>query len=124
MACDDNVNVRMSDSDIRLIIPTQLLKITKHHQIMCGCNICIQGGTYQDFLNRCSKQRLRYINHHSNSFTGEPAENINSETIFSRYSDVLLTDGYSIHSHVKDAAFASIFDFPEKYIKFPKWSCV
>ena len=43
--------VYISDYDLQLIFPTQLRNITQRHQIMCGCKICIQAGTYQESLN-------------------------------------------------------------------------
>ena len=49
---------------------------------------------------------------------------LNAENIFSRYSDVVLPGGESIHPCAKDATFSSMCDFPEKYIKLPKCSCV
>ena len=40
------------------------------------------------------------------------------------YSKVLLPDGEPINQLSKDASFVIICDCPDKYIKFPKWSCV
>ena len=42
----------------------------------------------------------------------------------SRYSAFVLPDVELTHPRAKDYEFASIFDFPEKDIKLPKWSCV
>ena len=44
--------------------------------------------------------------------------------IHSRYSEVVLPDGETIHLRDKNSAFKSIREFPDKYIKLPKWSCI
>ena len=75
--------------------------MTQNYQIMCGCKICIQAGTYQEFLNHCCKWRLRYINNHANSLTRVSVEQLNAENIASRYSDVVLPDGETIHPRAK-----------------------
>ena len=75
-------------------------------------------------LNRWRKWGLRYIKNHENYLTWRPVEQLNSENIFSRYSDVVLPDGELIYPYDKDAAFSSMWDFPGKDIKLPKWSCV
>ena len=46
------------------------------------------------------------------------------QKIFFGYIYVVLPDGEPIRPHSKDAAISSMCDFPGKYIKFPKWSCV
>ena len=69
MAYNDNVNVRINDSALLLILPPQLRKTTQRHQIMCGFKICIQAGTYQESINNCHKQRLMYIKNNENSLT-------------------------------------------------------
>ena len=48
MAYDDNENVRISDSSLQFILPPKLRNMTQRHQIMRGCEICIQAGTYQE----------------------------------------------------------------------------
>ena len=98
--------------------------MTQRHQIIFGCKICIQDGTYQESLNHWYKQQLRYINNRANSLSRVSAEQLNAETIFIRYSDVLLPDGESINPRAKYSAFASMCDFPEKGIKLLKRSCV
>ena len=91
---------------------------------MCGCKICIQDGTYHKSLNHWRKRQLRYIKNHENSLTRGSSEQFNVKNIFYRYSDVVLPDGESIHPLAKEATFSSMCDFPERYIKFPKCSCV
>ena len=108
----------MSDSSLRLIIPPQLRKMVQRHQIMCGCEICIQAVTYQYLLNNWFKRRLIYINNDANSLTRGSSEQLNAETIFSRYSDFVLTNGKSIHPRVKDAAFSSMCDFTKNISSF------
>ena len=51
-------------------------------------------------------------------------EQLNAENVFSMYGDVVLSDGEPIRPRAKYASFASMCDFPDKEIKFPKWSCV
>ena len=92
--------------------------MTQRHQIMCGCKICIQAGTYQELLNHLCKRRLRYINNHANYLTSRSSEQFNVETTFSRYSDFVLTNGKSIHPRVKDAAFSSMCDFTKNISSF------
>ena len=91
---------------------------------MCGCEICIQSGTYQESLNHFPKLRLRNINNHEKSLTRGSVQHLNAENIFSGYNDFLLPDGESICPRAKYASFFSMCDFPEKYIKLPKFSCV
>ena len=40
----------ISDSDILLLFPLKLGKMTQRHKTMCGWKICIQAGTYQELL--------------------------------------------------------------------------
>ena len=49
---------------------------------------------------------------------------MNAENISSRYSDVVLPDREPIYPREKYAVFSSMCEFPDKDIKFPKWSCV
>ena len=124
VAYSDNVNVSISDYDIRLTLPSQLRNMNQGHQIICGCKICIQDGTYQELLNHWRKRRLRYIKNNGNSLTRGSAENLNAETIFTMYSDVVLPDGELKYPRSKYDEFYSMCDFPGKGIKFPKWLCV
>ena len=124
MGYDEKVLVRISDSNLQLIITPKLLKITKRHQIICGCEIFIQAGTYQELINHWCKRRLRYINNHANSLTIISVEQLNTENIFSSYSDVVLPYVELINPCAKDAAFYSMSDFPENDIKLPMWSCM
>ena len=78
------------------------------------CKICIQAGTYQELLIHWHKRRLRCITNHANLITEGPVEQLNAESIFSRYSDILLTNGEPIYPRAKDAAFYSMCDFPDK----------
>ena len=87
---------------------------------MCECKICIHYGTYQESLNHWRKRRLIYINNNSNLSTRGSVEKSNSENIFYRYGHVVLIDREKIHPCAKYATFASMCDFPEKYIKLPK----
>ena len=48
-------------------------------------------------------------------------EQLNAENIESRYDKVLLPDRELIHPRDKYAEFASMCEFPERDIKFPKW---
>ena len=50
-----------------------------------------------------------YKKNHKNSLTRGSVEQLNAE---------------NIHPCAKDATFSSMCDFPEKYIKLPKCSCV
>ena len=87
---------------------------------MCGCKIFIQAGTYQELLNHWRKQQLIYKNNNANLLTRGSAEQFNAETILTRYSDVLLPDGESIHSRAKDASVSSMCDFPENIYQVAK----
>ena len=49
---------------------------------------------------------------------------MNAENHSSRYNDVALSDGEPIHPCAKYAVFSSECDFPEKYSKFQKFSCL
>ena len=55
---------------------------------------------------------------------GRSFEKLNAENIASRYIEVVLTDGEPIYTCGKDSEFSSMSDCTNKYIKFPKWSCV
>ena len=66
MAYYEKRHVHISDYALLIILPPKLRKMTQHHQIMCGCKICIQVGTYQEPLNHWRKQQLRYTNNHEN----------------------------------------------------------
>ena len=50
-------------------------------------------------------------------------ERLNADFVF-MYSNVVLPDGEPIHPRAEDIPFFIMCDFPDKYIKFPKWSCV
>ena len=53
-----------------------------------------------------------------------PDEQFNTESIESKYSEVVLPNGEPIHPHDKYAEFSIICYCPYNDIKFPKWSCV
>ena len=88
---------------------------------MCGQKICIPDGTYQEALNTWCNRLLRYIRNNENSLTRGSVQQFNTENIFPIYIDVVLLDGELIHPRAKDASFASMCEFPENNIKFPKW---
>ena len=67
---------------------------------------------------------MRYINNHVNSLTRGSVEQLKAENNFSRYGDVLLPDVEPFHPSSKDAAFSSMYDFPEKYQVFKLVVCV
>ena len=52
---------RIGDSNLQLLLPPKLRKITRRHKVMCVCEICIQSETYQDFLNNWRKRKLIHI---------------------------------------------------------------
>ena len=52
--------VHISDSDLRLSIPSQIIKTTHHHQNICGCEMFIQDRTYQESFNHWHKWRLPF----------------------------------------------------------------
>ena len=124
MAYEEKFLVCISYYSLRLPLPPQLRKITQRHKIMCGWEILIQNGTYQELLNHWSKRQLRYIKNHANSLTRVSVEQLNEENIFSRYGDVVLPDREPTQPCAKYSSFANMCDFPEKYTKLPKWSCV
>ena len=82
--------------------------------------ICIQAGIYKESINNWRKWRLIYKNNNENSFTWGKAKQLNTETIFARYIDVVLTYGESIHRCTKDSAFGIVCDFLEIDIKVSK----
>ena len=47
MAYNEKGLVRISDSALRLILPTQLRKTIQIYQIIFGCYKCIQAGTWK-----------------------------------------------------------------------------
>ena len=55
VAYSETLLVGISDYALLLFIPSQLQKMTHCHQTMCGCKICIQDGTYQEYLNNLRK---------------------------------------------------------------------
>ena len=50
-----------------------------------------------------------------------PDEQFNTESIESKYSEVVLPNGEPIHPHDKYAEFSIICYCPYNDIKFPKW---
>ena len=124
MACGENGLFHISDSDIWFILPLQLQNITQCHQIICGCKISVQAGTYQESFNRWHKQQLKIINNRENLFMSWLDEQFNAENIASRYIEVVLTYGEPIHTCSECSEFSSMCDFPERDINFPKLSCV
>ena len=49
--------VHIHDFALRLLIPQKFKKMTHINQIMCGCKILIQAGTYQDSLDNWRKKK-------------------------------------------------------------------
>ena len=70
------------------------------------------------------KKCLKDIKNNENSSSRVRVEQLNAENMLSRYIDVVLPYVEPIHPHAKDSAFTRMCDFPEKYIKLPKCSCV
>ena len=66
---------------------------------------------------------MRYVKNRAKSLSRVSVEQLNAENIFFGYGNVLLPDGEPIHTRATDNAFSSMCNFPEKGIKFPKWSC-
>ena len=91
MAYDEKLLVPIIDYNLWLLVPSQSWNITHHHQIMCGCEVCIQAGTYQELLNHWRKKRLIYINNIENKLTRVSVEIINAEYIESSYSNAVLS---------------------------------
>ena len=94
--------------------------MTQHHQIVCGCKICIHDVTYQASLHNWRKQLLICINNDSKLFRKVSFETFNAQSISSRYSGVILPGGEHIHPCSKGAAFVGMCDFSNKNIKVPK----
>ena len=67
--------------------------MSQRHQIMCGCKICIQAGTYHESLNHWCKRKLRCIKNNTKYLSGGSVEKLNAENIASVNSDVVLHDG-------------------------------
>ena len=67
--------------------------IKQCHQIICGYEICIRSGTYQQYLNNWHKLQLKFLNDHAQLFMSVSKEQLNSESIDYRYSELLLPDG-------------------------------
>ena len=53
----------------------------------------MQAGIYQEYLNNWRTQKLRYVNNNANSLTRVSVEQLDTDNIFSRYSDLVLPDG-------------------------------
>ena len=67
---------------------------------------------------------MQFINNCAKSFTIGSGEKLNAENVSSIYSEFALPDIELICPCFKDASFASMFECPDKYIKFSKCSCV
>ena len=78
---------------------------------MCGCEICIQAGTYQEYLNTWHKLLLQFLNNCVKLFMSGSDEQLSAENIPSRYSKVILP-------------FASMCDYLDTYIKLTQYSCM
>ena len=115
MAYDEKERVCISYSNLWLLLPPKLLKMTQLHQIRCGWKIFIRSGSFKESLNNWRKRQLIYLEDHENSLTRGSVEKLNAGNIASRYSDVLLPGREPIHPLAKDDTFASMCDLP-KYI--------
>ena len=78
MAYNKNILVRISDSNLWLILPPQSLNMNQQHQIMCGLKISIHDVTYQEPLDHWCKRILRYIRNHANSLQRGSVEKLNA----------------------------------------------
>ena len=78
MVYDKKGLLRISDYVIQLILPLQLQKKIQLHQIMCGCEICIQDGTYQDSLNNWRNRRMTYTKDNEKSLAMVSVELLNT----------------------------------------------
>ena len=93
MEYDEKGLVRIIYSAVWLFIPHHVQKSTQRHQLMCGCEMCIQYGTYKEALNNFHKKRLHFKNECAKSFMSVTYSRANSENISSSYSDLVLTYG-------------------------------
>ena len=82
MAYDERGIFFISGYALQLLIPPHLLKITYCYQIMCGWKICIQSGTYQDYLNHWRKTFIPFFNCEKTFMSGSD-EKLNVEHIYS-----------------------------------------
>ena len=55
----DTNDVIISDTMICSLAPTQLLPMTYHHKIMCGCDICNTSEYFQESLNAWRRKKLK-----------------------------------------------------------------
>ena len=56
----DNTNdVIISDTMLRYLAPPQLLPMTDHHKMMCGCAICNASTYFQESSNAWQRKQLK-----------------------------------------------------------------
>ena len=97
---DEHLNSHIGDSFLLLLLPPQSLKITQKPQIMHGCEIFIQDGTYQDFLNKRHKRCVFFSNEHF-KFIILSNTRANAENIDVMYCNTDLPNVDHIHPHAK-----------------------
>ena len=96
------LKVNISDTTLRLFIPSQVRKTTpKLHQI-CRCNICIIPKYMNIYLNRFRTRLVIYLRHNS---IGRHAQNsLFSTTRDVNYKDKVFPFGECLHATRKDVA--------------------
>ena len=58
---DNTNNVIISDTMLRPLAPPQILPMTDHHKMMCGCAICNTSKYMQEYLNAWRRKQLKIM---------------------------------------------------------------
>ena len=109
--------VSIIDFSLWLLPSPKSQKKTQFHQNMCGCKMSIQAETYQGSLNIWRKQGLFFFNCETHLWV-YPMNNWIQRTLHI-YTVKLYYLMENIFTHV-----LNMCDYPDKDIKFTKWSCV
>ena len=64
-----------SDTMLCSLAPTQLLPMTEHHKMMCGCAICNNSKYFQESLNAWRRKKLTIMKYKADNSCGRKKMN-------------------------------------------------
>jgi hypothetical protein len=121
-AHDSSGNVRISDSALRYLLPSQIRRMTARHKQMCGCEACLTISSLQQSLNAWRLRRLRELTYTASEMRVSRAKRAATERA-ETYRNVVLPNGNTWHSKPKFALSEVMCELVAP-TGHPHWKCV
>ena len=122
-ARDEDVNIIISDSTLRLLFPPQLKQISTRYGVMRGCEYCISVEIIHSSLiywrDRYLEKLKDQIRNAQIRRSGEKAHHI-----YETYKNIVIPHGRHIYAKTSDMAEATMWAYPQSGHALPHWKCL